>query len=281
MISAHSINCGNLAYQIAKRDNIPFCVTWHGTDIHTAPFVSDSKFKSVCEILTSATYNFFVSEQLRTIGSTISPGMTSIVLYNGRNYSFTKYDAEKRDAVLKLKGIESNTKVVSFVGNLLEVKNPQLLAPIFSAVYHKYSGPVVFWIIGTGKMASQVEYSCKEYGVKCIMWGAQPVDVMPDFFNCIDVLVLPSRNEGLPLVTVEALACGANVVGSDVGGISEAIGKENVFPHGNSFVEEISDRIVHMLSSNVDQPLSKQFDWQNTATKEVEIYNKLLSENKN
>lgn len=276
LISAHSINCGNLAYQVAKRDNIPFCVTWHGTDIHTTPFISESKFKTVYKILSSASYNFFVSERLKSVGSTIAPEMVSTVLYNGRNHSFVKYDGEKRNTVLKRKGIEKNTKVVSFVGNLLEVKNPQLIAPIFSAVQHKYNGSVEFWIIGSGKFASQVENSCIEHGIKYTMWGSQPVDKMPDFFNCIDVLVLPSRNEGLPLVTVEALACGANVVGSDVGGICEAIGKENVYPHGNRFIEDISDRIVQMLSSNVDQPLSKKFEWETTATIELEIYNTLL-----
>lgn len=276
LISAHSINCGNLAYQVAKMEKIPFCVTWHGTDIHTTPFVSASKFKTVYRILSSASYNFFVSERLKSVGSTIAPEMMSTVLYNGRNHSFVKYKKEKRDSVRKLKGIDSNTKVVSFVGNLLEVKNPQLIAPIFSAVHHKYNGSVVFWIIGSGKFASQVEESCKEHGIKYTMWGSQPVAKMPDFFNCIDVLVLPSRNEGLPLVTVEALACGANVVGSDVGGISEAIGKENVYPHGDSFIENISNRIVQMLTSEVYQPLPVQFDWDNTANRELEIYNKLL-----
>lgn len=281
LISAHSINCGILASHIAKRDDVPFCITWHGTDIHTTPFVSESKFKSIKELLRSASYNFFVSEKLRTIGTTITSEMKSSVLYNGKNNSFVKYNDEKRDLIRKTLGIDYKTKVVSFVGNLLEVKNPQLLAPIFSAVQQKYNGSIAFWIIGSGKLAYQVETLCKEFGVKCIMWGSQPVNKMPDFFNCIDVLVLPSRNEGLPLVAVEALACGSNVVGSDVGGIAEAIGKENVYPHGNGFIEAISDRIVQMLSSQVVQPISAQFEWENTAKKEYEIYQKLLSEKEN
>ena len=279
LISAHSINCGILASRVAERDNVPFCVTWHGTDIHTTPFVNSSKFKSISKILNSASYNFFVSQTLNSVGLTITPQMKSTVLYNGRNSSFVKYDADKRDLLRKIYGGDGDTKVVSFVGNLVDVKNPQLLAPIFSSVQRKYSGSIVFWVIGSGKLASQVEGACREYGVNCTMWGAQPVDKMPDFFNCIDVVVLPSKNEGLPLVTVEALACGANVVGSDVGGIGEAIGKENVFLLGNSFVEDISNRIVQMLLTEVNQPLSEKFEWENTAMKEIEIYNKLLIEN--
>ena len=82
---------------------------------------------------------------------------------------------------------------------------------------------------------------------------------MQDLLNSIDVLVLPSINEGLPLITVEALACGANVVGSRVGGIPESIGEDNAFALGDSFVDAISDRIVEMLENSVVQPLSPVF----------------------
>ena len=96
-------------------------------------------------------------------------------------------------------------------------------------------------------------------------------DDMPALMNCVDVLVLPSINEGLPLVCAEALRCGANVVGSDVGGIAEVIGRENVVPLGDGFVERIASRIVEMLTGDIVQQLPSDISWSRTAARELEI----------
>lgn len=276
LIIAHSTKCGLLALRISQRDNVPFCVTWHGSDIHTSPFSNKSTRKVVERILNAASCNFFVSEKLKNVGLSIAPNMKCEVLYNGRNELFKKYTEEERDYLRRKYDVPVGAKVVAFVGNLLKVKNPQLLAPIFSAVQKKYNKPLSFWIIGSGKMQKEVKNACNQLGVKCTFWGGRPADEMPSFMNCISVLVLPSRNEGLPLVVVEAIACGANVVGSDVGGISEAIGKENVVAHGDKFIDNFSDRVVYMLDNRVNQSLSPVFEWKNTAQKELSIYNKII-----
>jgi glycosyltransferase involved in cell wall biosynthesis len=276
LISAHSTNCGLVALRISERDGIPFCVTWHGSDIHTSPFVNSLERVKVESILNSASCNFFVSDKLRNVGLTIAPHMKHKLLYNGRNKMFVKYSGDERKRLRGKYKVSEGVKTVAFVGNLLGVKNPQLLAPIFSAVNNLYDKELIFWVIGSGKMQEEVEKDCAQRGVACTFWGNQPADKMPEFMNCIDVLILPSRNEGLPLVVVEAIACGANVVGSDVGGIAEAIGKENVFPHGENFIDKISKRIVYMLNHNVEQTLSPDFEWENTAQKELDIYKKLI-----
>ena len=49
--------------------------------------------------------------------------------------------------------------------------------------------------------------------------GAIPHNQLRDFYNMADVLLLPSEREGIPMVVLEALACGTPVIASDQGGI--------------------------------------------------------------
>ena len=100
-------------------------------------------------------------------------------------------------------------------------------------------------------------------------WGNMPSDEMPSIMNCVDLLLLPSLNEGLPLVCAEAIRCGASVLGSDVGGISEVIGKDNTVPLGDGFVERLSVKAVSMLEEPVIQEIPSQLDWKATAAKEL------------
>lgn len=46
---------------------------------------------------------------------------------------------------------------------------------------------------------------------------------MPEVMQSIDVLLIPSRHEGMGQVTVQAMACGKPVIGSNTGGIPEVV----------------------------------------------------------
>ena len=105
-----------------------------------------------------------------------------------------------------------------------------------------------------------------------------------EYMNAMDVMILPSRNEGFGIVVNEAQACGTCVVGSSNGGIPEAIGlEEYVVKDGDDFEERIADKVVEILRNGYDPErlINKvaNFTWENIVKKEVEVYREVIERN--
>lgn len=279
LISAHSDGPASIAFKAHVKYNIPYCVTWHGSDIHTLPFNNSSEKKKVVVEIENAEVNFFVSKALLECSNKLTPKGNKMVLYNGVDKEFCQYPIDVIEKIKKKYNINGE-KVVGFVGNLFEIKNAALLPDIFNSIISHYSKPIKFWIIGDGNQRIEIEEKLSNLNIDCTLMGNQPKTIMPELMNCIDVLVLPSKNEGLPLVVLEALSCGTHVVASDVGGISEVIGQEMVVNLNTStFVDRIGRKVTDLLVSDVPVPiLDKKFSWEETARIERLVYSKILGE---
>lgn len=273
LVSSHGVS--TVANKLKQKNNIPYTATWHGTDIHTQPYRSAFQKRLITKVLRESDMNFFVSEALMKKAEELAGTIPAMVSYNGVNTSFARYDEDKREQFREKYGVKDQ-KVVAFVGNLVPVKNVMTLPDIFSKVKNAYNGAVVFWIIGGGVLKSKLEEVMESMNLPCTFWGNQEVEVMPQFYNSMDVLVLPSINEGLGMVLIEALKCGANAVGSRVGGIPEVIGEENAFELGPYFTERITERICLMLSRRVEQRTESEFSWEETVKKEDVVYKTCL-----
>jgi teichuronic acid biosynthesis glycosyltransferase TuaC len=95
--------------------------------------------------------------------------------------------------------------------------------------------------------------------------GSRPHDEVASLMAAADVMLLPSRSEGLATVWVEALAAGTPVVTSDVGGAREVITR----PEAGAIVppepEAIAEAIRRILADPPDQAkvraVSERFTW--------------------
>ena len=266
-VIAHSFTGGLFAYEAMQRFGIPYFVTWHGSDVHTHPWRVDVIREDTKRVMESAKCNFFVSRALLDASEKITSNASKEVLYNGVSEAFVRFDDNERQKALERFGIASDVKVVAFAGNLVPVKNVLVLPHIFKAVAELYSNPVHFVIAGDGKLRKQLESD-----KTVTLLGNVAAEDMPALMNCVDVLVLPSLNEGLPLVCAEALNCGANVVGSDVGGMAEVIGKQNVVPLGDDFVPQMAMKIVAMLNDKPQQSVPEDISWTKTTSREISFF---------
>lgn len=276
LISCHGVEAIYLAKLIKEKYNIPYVATWHGSDINVTPFCSKSNKHEIKKILDSASHNFFVSKKLLETANQISINALKSVLYTGPSEKFYKYH-NKKD--IREKYSLNTQYVIGFIGNFVSIKNVMILPLIFKNLQEELNNNISFVLVGNGILGKELEKNFSNKNIKNLyMLGKKEPEEIPDIMNCLDILVLPSLNEGMPRVALEAHACGVHVVGSNRGGIPEAIGVKNCFELDEDFVKKISYRIIEILkeTSRVSK-LNEKFSWKSALKSELMVYKNVCS----
>ena len=143
LLSAHGFEGAFLARAVEDRYGIPYCVSWHGSDIHTKPFKYPCIRPLTAALMAGARMNFFVSQALLEQSEAVGPG-NKMVLYNGCDGSFGRMSQEDRSDLRRQLGLAEDDQVVGFVGNLVPLKNADLLPDIFSRIRDLSDRPVRF-----------------------------------------------------------------------------------------------------------------------------------------
>ncbi|MDN5343658.1 MAG: hypothetical protein PWP28_2538 [Oceanotoga sp.] len=277
IIHAHGMYdapAGLIAKLLSQKLNIPYVVTCHGSDINLAMPKAKELYVDVLE---SAAKVIFVSNALLNKAKSFGyAGENSVVIPNGIEPDiFKPLDKEKIKKELML-----SKKVVGFVGNLVNVKRADKLPEIFSHISSIYDAE--FLVVGDGELKEDIEKECKKRRLKVKFVGRVPQEDVPYYMNAMDVMILPSRNEGWPCVVLEAQGCGVAVVGSGNGGIPEAIGDGGVVVEdGEDFEKRFAQSVVKLLEDPIDESYLRKralgFSWENIVEKEVEVYEDLLN----
>jgi glycosyltransferase involved in cell wall biosynthesis len=127
-----------------------------------------------------------------------------------------------RPAVRADLGIAPDAPLIGTVGRLAEVKQQGVLIRAFAQVVADFPAARLV-LVGDGPLRAELEGLAATLGLSgaVLFAGYQP---NPErYLAAMDVFVLPSRAEAMPLVIPEAWAAGRPVVASRVGGIPELI----------------------------------------------------------
>ena len=137
--------------------------------------------------------------------------------------------------------------VVGTVGRLDPAKDQRSLIRAFRAVVAEVPGAVLV-IIGEGPMRRELERDVERHGLaENVRFLGERFDV-PALLPCLDVFVLSSVHEGLPLALLEAMACARPVVVTDVGGVAPVVDRGQagvVVPAGD--VHALAQAIAGLL----------------------------------
>lgn len=197
-------------------------------------------------------------------------------IMNGSAYIDTNF-------FIKKKKISERERIIGYIGNLEKAKGIRELIEAISIINKIPDKHEIKFIIGgVGKLENLVRiFSSENNNVKFM--GFVPAENMPEFYNNIKLLVLPSHSEGLPNVILEAMACGTPVLATAVGGIPDIIEDEETgFIMENNSPKIIAENILRALNNpkleiiaeNGRELINRDFLFENA----VERYRKILSD---
>ncbi len=161
--------------------------------------------------------------------------------------AFTAVEAD-RSAVRAALGIAPSAQVIGTIGRLAEVKQQAVLIRAFAKILPAFPAARLM-LVGDGPLRAELEELAQSVGVAStvIFTGYQP---NPErYLAALDIFVLPSRAEAMPLVIPEAWAAGRPVIASRVGGIPELIedGKTGFLVESGD-VNELAARLQSLLT---------------------------------
>lgn len=118
-------------------------------------------------------------------------------------------------------GISDDAPVIGFLGRLAPIKGADLFFQMALRLGREFP-ELHAVLVGEGQQREELEARARGMGLGQIHFLGHREDI-GDTLRAIDVVVMPSRHEGLPLILLEAMAAGRPIVASAVGGIPEVV----------------------------------------------------------
>ncbi len=145
------------------------------------------------------------------------------VIYSGIELNILKESSsEEKQNLKKELGLPENSLIVGTAGRLVPVKGPEFLVKASKYIISKYPD-TYFMFTGDGPLEQDLKRKALEMGISdnIIFLGWR--DDLVKIISIYDIFVLPSLNEGMGRVLVEAMALGKSIVASNVGGIPDLV----------------------------------------------------------
>jgi glycosyltransferase involved in cell wall biosynthesis len=234
--------------RLARQAGLPVVLKVHGSDVLQLD-VHPGRRRGTVEAIRGADLVVAVSRDLarKVVEFGADPERVHLI-YNGVDAAvFRPGDrAEARRQV----GIDPDRPALLYVGNLVSVKGPDLLIEACAGLAER-GAEFDLHVIGKGPLRPTLERQAQGRGIGPRVRFHGPMDHgrLPGWFRAADLLVLPSRSEGVPNVLLEASACGTPFVATAVGGVPEVahLGAGRLVPPGDPM--RLADAITELLDN--------------------------------
>lgn len=197
----------------------------HGREA-TDPTGANSIRKKVRKALNPWVSKFIsVSAELRNwlLNDIGLPEKKIMQIINGVDTNQFKPTTEKQSAKAKL-GFKLDSFIVGIVGRLDPVKDHETLFKAFRILCdNKNSERFRMLVVGIGVLEEKLKILARDFNISKNITFAGDRCEMPQFYECMDVYVLPSIAEGISNTILEAMASGLPVIATRTGGSPELV----------------------------------------------------------
>ncbi len=200
---------------------------------------------------------------------------------NAINVERFEYRPKVREMIRKKYGLE-NSFVIGHVGRFCEVKNHIFLLEILREAL-KINEKTKLLLVGDGPLKKEIKEKCAVMRLSNhVIFAGNRTDT-EDFYQAMDVFVLPSKWEGLGIAAVEAQTCGLSCIVSkgvsksaDIGaGLIQRVALEY---GADNWVKRIMNINKAVRKSRVSEARDAGFDVKDTVLKMQEFYIKAAHE---
>lgn len=265
---------------LCKELGVPLVAIAQGSDVHQYLRVPVRREIMLAELPGVSGIITRSGELARLLGAAGFPPQRLHPVYNGIDFeTFSRGNPAKARSELCL---QQESRIILFVGNFYEVKNPLLLVEAHARLcQEKELGDLRLVMIGSGPLQAKARRLSKSLGTRyqISFVGRQDPASVAQYMQAADVLAVPSWNEGVPNVILESFACGLPVVASRVGGIPEVHSHDflgRLFRTGE--VSGLTDALREVLQAATEgeriREHAAQFSWDRT----VDGYERILRE---
>ncbi|MFA5944462.1 MAG: glycosyltransferase [Candidatus Thermoplasmatota archaeon] len=266
---------GVAAAKAAERLGTKLVLTGHGFDVYDLPrrsprwaALAQATLAQADEVITVSQRNAALLRDLGVDAARLT------VIPNG--YDSRRFHPRPRPECRQRLGLPEKGPIVACVGNLEPVKGQDLLVEAFRTVHQTYPGARLV-LIGGGSMEPVLQAMVVRLGLGDVVQfvGPRPHDEIPDWLNAVDLVVLPSRDEGNPTLLAEALGCGVPVVATRVGGVPDILSNE--FLVAPEDPAGLAESILATLAGQRRRPTAKRdLRWETLAAETAQVYGRAV-----
>ena len=200
-------------------------------------------------------YNALPAQMRCNVDANVDANQQSMTAINQRPEGAINRAEHFNRSAASLTGTEgaySKLNTIGVVSRLEPIKGMDLVAPAFAEVLKRFP-EVRLLVVGDGSLRATMELQAVELGcADRITWvGRQPQEELAQWYDRMDIVLMPSRSEGFGLTAIEAMANGCVMVASNVGGLPEVV-RDGVcgMLHRTENVQDMAAKVSELLGDN-------------------------------